>query len=118
MLTIRPTKRQIWLFAVNHARVASCLAAMCASFVVAVGLLMNGTDPAITLLRAATVFVLTYAVCLGFLVLLQRALARALAMEYLLEKAARKAAAAAAKEAAQEEARGDDASESLTAQEA
>ena len=118
MYPVKANRSRVWMLAVDHARVAACLAAMCATGVASVCFLLHGVAPAVTALRAVTVFVLTYGACLGFLVACQRAVVHALAMEYKAEKAARRAARAAAMAAAQAEARGDDASESLTAQEA
>ena len=109
----------MWLLIVDHARVAACTAAAGATLVAGVCFLQNATPPDVTLLRAATVFVLTYAACLGFLVVYQRAVVRALAQEYKDAKYARKAAMAAARaEALAEATRGDDATDSLTAQQA
>jgi len=108
----------MWLLVVDHARLAGLAAAACATFIAAVTVYSHGAGPATTLLRAAVVFVLTYGACLGFLVVYQRATVYALAREYRAVKAARKAALAAARAQAQAEARGDDATESLTPQEA
>jgi len=119
MYPVRTNRSRVWLLIVDHARLAACAAAACATLVLSAALLLHGAGPADTVLRAATVFVLTYGACLGFLVVYQRAIVYALAREYEEVAAARRAAKAAARAEARAEAmRGDDASESLTAQEA
>lgn len=121
MPIVPKNRRHMWYLRVDHAGLAALAAASCATLVASICFLLAGVGVAETLLRAVTVFVLTYGATLALLVLLQRALLRALNYEHHAMRAARRAAAAAAASAAAgttDETRGENEGESLSAQQA